>query len=111
VSACNNNGYLLLLRKSSIQNLHPNTNGIKECYFIRIFFSFKEAQENHSLKRMIKGSLSSHHQSKDNEIEFRSKNEKMTKTFGPNFLTYLLKNESQTYSNAMSCPKLLIRRK
>jgi len=30
----------------------------------------------------------------------------MTKTFGPNFLAYLLKNEPQTYSKAMSYPKV-----
>jgi predicted component of type VI protein secretion system len=30
----------------------------------------------------------------------------MTKTFGPDFLAYLLKNEPQTYSKAMSYPKV-----
>jgi len=29
----------------------------------------------------------------------------MTKTFGPDFLAYLLENEPQTYSKAMSYPK------
>jgi len=33
------------------------------------------------------------------------KGKKMTKIFGLDFLTYLLENEPQTYSKAMSCPK------
>jgi MinD superfamily P-loop ATPase len=33
------------------------------------------------------------------------KGKKMTKIFGLDFLTYLLENEPQTYSKAMSCLK------
>jgi hypothetical protein len=37
----------------------------------------KKAQENSSMKKTIKASLSSHHQLKDDEVEFKtSKNKK-----------------------------------
>ena len=39
-----------------------------------------------------------HHQSKDNEVEPKmSQITKITKIFYPDFLTYLLENEFQTY--------------
>jgi hypothetical protein len=47
---------------------------------------------------MIEASLSSYHQLKDDEVKLKkTKQEKMTKTFGPGFLTYLLENKPQTY--------------
>jgi F0F1-type ATP synthase delta subunit len=57
-------------------------------------FPWKETQENCSLKRTIGASLSSHHLLEDDKVELiRSERGKKTKTFGPNFLTYLLENE------------------
>lgn len=55
-------------------------------------FSFKEAQQNHSIKKTIKISSSSHHQSKkNNEIEpITSKKPRSTDTFSLDFLIYLL---------------------
>ena len=34
----------------------------------------------------------------------RSKRARVEKSFGPEFLTYLLENEPQTYSQAVHCP-------
>ena len=46
---------------------------------------------------------SDHHHSKDNEFNFRmSKRPKKTRTFGPDFLIYMLDNESRIYSKVMS---------
>jgi len=52
---------------------------------------------------MVEVSSSNHHQSEDDEVKLRKS--KMNKIFGLNFLIYLLKNEPQTYSEAMSCPE------
>ena len=41
---------------------------------------------------------------KDEELR-RSKRLRISKSFGPNFLTYLLENEPQTFKETMSSPK------
>jgi hypothetical protein len=52
---------------------------------------------------MIEPNLSDHHQSEDNEFNLRiSKRPKKTKTFGPDFLIYMLDNESRIYSKVTS---------
>jgi len=55
---------------------------------------------------MIEVNSSSHHQSKDNKVEPKTNwKQKLTKTFDSNSLTYLLENEPQRYSEAMSYPE------
>jgi len=52
---------------------------------------------------MIEAKSSWLYQLIDDEVEpKRSKRKKITKMFGPDFLTYLLENEHWTYSEAMS---------
>jgi len=103
----NSSAYQFFIHKSSIEDIHPNT--ILEWKNVISFedvFPWKEARKNHSLKRTIEGSLSNYHQSKDDEDELiKSKRSKKTKIFGPDILTYLLKNKHWTYSETMSCPK------
>lgn len=71
--------------------------------FFEDVFEFKKAKENHSLKRMIEDGSNNHHQLEGDEIEPKmSKMSKITKTFGPYFLIYLLENELQTYSQVVS---------
>ena len=42
--------------------------------------------------------------SENDEVKLRKiKREKLTKTFGLDFLTFLLENERRTHSKAMSC--------
>lgn len=58
--------------------------------------------KNHLLNRTVKANSSNHHQSKDDEVEFKkSKKQKIIKIFGPDFLICLLKNEPQSYSQAI----------
>jgi len=99
VYAYNGIAYRFLVHKLSIKDIHPNTIiESRNVLFFEDVFSWKEAQEKHSLKRMIEASLSSYHQLKDDEVKLKkTKQEKMTKTFGPGFLTYLLENKPQTY--------------
>jgi len=57
----NSSAYQFLIHKSSIDNIHFNT--IIESMNVILFenvFSFKKAQENYLLKRMIEASLSTH---------------------------------------------------
>jgi hypothetical protein len=62
--------------------------------FFEDVFEFKKAKENHSLKRKIEDGSNNHHQLEGDEIEPKmSKMSKITKTFGPYFLIYLLENE------------------
>jgi len=95
VYAYNGSAYRFLVHKSSIKDIHPNTIiESRNVLFFEDVFSWNEAQEKHSLKRMIEASLSSYHQLKDDEVKLKkTKQEKMTKTFGLGFLTYLLENK------------------
>jgi hypothetical protein len=54
---------------------------------------------------MSEASLSSHHLIKYDEVEMRSKREKLTQILSPNFLVYLLKNKLQNYSKVISLLK------
>jgi hypothetical protein len=54
---------------------------------------------------MSEASLSSHHLIKYDEVEMRSKREKLTRILSPNFLVYLLKNKLQNYSKVISLLK------
>jgi hypothetical protein len=85
--AYNSTAYQFLVYKSTIKDIHPNT--IKKSRNVILFkdvFPWREAQENHSLKRMIDASSSNHHRSEDDKVELKySKKEKKTKTFDPDF--------------------------
>ena len=52
---------------------------------------------------MIEANSNDHNQSEDDDVELRSKNTKITKIFGPDFLIYLLENEPQTHYKKISC--------
>jgi len=105
--AYNSSVYLFIKHKSSIKNIHHNTiMETKNVTFFKDVFLWKEAQENHLVRIIIKVSLYNNHQLKDEEVKFRmSKREKMTKIIVPNFLTYLLKNKPQIYFKIISCPE------
>jgi hypothetical protein len=69
-------------------------------------FPWKEAWKKSYIKITIEASSSNCHKSKDDEVKLRKiKRAKITKTFGLDFLTSLLENESRIHSEAMSCPE------
>jgi len=78
-----------------IENIHPNTIiKSRSTILFEGVFLWKEVQENHLLKIKIEASSSDHRELENDEIKLiKSKKAKMTKTFGPDFLTYLLKNK------------------
>ena len=67
--------------------------------FFENIFPFKEKQEVSSNKRTYDIANGNH----QNEEELRrSKRAKKTKSFGPDYLTYILDNEPKTFKEAMS---------
>lgn len=96
----NSSTYRLLVYKSSIKDNYFNIiMKSRNATLFEYVLSWKKVRENHSLKRAIKASSSDYHQLKNDEVELkRSKMEKTTKTFGPNFLRDLLGNKLRTYS-------------
>ena len=101
------------MHKFDIPDIHVNTiMESRNTSFFENIFPCKIAQEVHSLKRsndvidnnnqnMDQGSIGSNNEKKLR----RNKRAKMSKSFGPVFLTYLLENEPQSFKEAMSCPK------
>ena len=77
--------------------------------FFEETFPCKEKQRIESLKRTIDTATSSdqvNQESNEPENELRrSKRAKTSKSFGPDFLTYLLENEPQSYREAMTSPE------
>ena len=72
--------------------------------FFEDVFPCKSKEESSSLKRVFDTiSENSHDQNKDGEIEpRRSKRARTEKSFGPDFLTYILEGEPQTYKEAVN---------
>ena len=74
---------------------------------LKIFLSNKDRHETSSIKRTYNTTTSNNqdNEDKDNEETRRSKCVRTLKSFGPDFLTYLLENESWTYQEAMLSPE------
>ena len=61
--AYSSSAYRFLVHKSSIEDIHRNTIiTLRNVIFFKDVFLWKEARENHSLKRMIETSSSNHRQ-------------------------------------------------
>ena len=106
--AHNRIAYRFLIYKSDIPNLHVNTIiESKNASFFEEIFPYKSTQESSSLKRNFESTSNISH-NKDlmeerNEVEPRSsKRTKTSKSFGPNFLTYMLEDEPQSFKEAIS---------
>ena len=111
--AINNSAYRFLVHKSDIPNIHVNT--IIESRNASLFeniFPTKNACDGSSLKRTPETATSDiDHESINDESEKalrHSKRERTSKSFGPDFLTYLLENEPQSFNEAMSTPEALM---
>jgi hypothetical protein len=105
--AYNRCAYRFLVHKSSIEDIHPNSiMESRNVILVENMFPWKETWEYRSFKRTLEASSSSYHQLEDDEVELRkSKRANIIKTFGPDILTYLLENETWTYSEEISCLK------
>ena len=73
--------------------------------FFEETFPCKEKQRIESLKRTIDTATSSDQVNQESNEPRRSKRAKTSKSFGPDFLTYLLENEPQSYRETMTSPE------
>ncbi|KAK9942775.1 hypothetical protein M0R45_008423 [Rubus argutus] len=101
------------LHKSENVDIHVNTViESRNAEFFENIFPCKGTQEQNSLKRNYDDANGSNHEGNQeavgNELKVytrRSKRPKIAKSYGPDFLTYLLENEPQSYKEAMSSPE------
>ncbi|XP_075640499.1 uncharacterized protein LOC142612270 [Castanea sativa] len=106
-----NTAYRFLIYKSEIPDLHVNTIiESKNSSFFEEIFPYKSTQESSSYKRNFESTSSTSHDQElieeMNEVEPKhSKRAKTSKSFGPNFLTYTLEDEPQSFKEAISTPK------
>ncbi|KAK3010035.1 hypothetical protein RJ639_010998 [Escallonia herrerae] len=90
------------VHKSKVDDIHVNTiMETRNAHFFEDMFPYKVAQERSSLERTR---MDQEPSQKEDEPR-RSKRARTSTSFGPDFLTYLLKNEPRTYSEAMSSPE------
>jgi hypothetical protein len=109
--AHNSSAYRFLIHKSDIPDMHVNTIiESRNASFFEEIFLCKPTQETNSFKRNLESTSSTSHDQElmeeRNEVEpRRSKRTKTPKTFGPNFLTFMLEDEPQSFKEAMSTPE------
>uniref|UniRef100_A0A2N9F9L9 Integrase catalytic domain-containing protein n=1 Tax=Fagus sylvatica TaxID=28930 RepID=A0A2N9F9L9_FAGSY len=109
--AHNSSAYRFLIHKSDIPDMHVNTIiESRNASFFEEIFPCKPTQETNSLKRNLESTSSTSHDQElmeeRNEVEpRRSKRTKTSKTFGPDFLTFMLEDEPQSFKEAMSIPE------
>ena len=97
--AYNSSAYRSLIHKSDVPSMNVNTIiESRNAVFFKEIFSYKSTQVSSSLKINFESTSSTSHDQElmkeMNEVEPRCrKRAKMSKSFGPNFLTYMLEDE------------------
>ncbi|GJX21492.1 retrovirus-related pol polyprotein from transposon TNT 1-94 [Tanacetum coccineum] len=106
----NSVAYRFLVYKSNIENISNNIiiESAKADFFENIFpYKDKEKQISNPRKRVMNDQLSQDETDNNSEIPQenveprRSKRAKVTKDFGPDYMTYIVNEEPQTYKAAM----------
>ena len=109
--AHNSSTYRFLIHKSDVPNMNVNTIiESRNAVFFEEIFPYKSTQISSSLKRNFESTSSTSHDQElmeeRNEVELRrSKRAKTSKSFGSEFLTYMLEDEPQSFKEAISTPK------
>ena len=104
--AHNSSAYRFLIHKSSIFDMHVNTIiESRNASFFENVFPYKCTQESNSSKRTHDTTICSSQGQQDDDEPIHSKRTRTSKSFGPDFLTYLLEDEPQSFKEAMSSPK------
>ena len=73
--------------------------------FFQKVFPYKSIQGSNSSKRTHDTAISSSQGQQDDDEPRHSKRTRISKSFGPDFLTYLLEDEPQSFKEAMSSPE------
>ena len=108
--AINSSAYRFLVHKSDIPDIHVNTIiESRNVSFFENIFPGKKACDGSSLKRTHDTTTSNiDHESINDESEEalrRNKRARTSKSYGLDFLTYLLENVPQSFNEAMSTPE------
>mgnify|MGYP003702717001 FL=1 len=112
--AHNSSAYRFLVHKSEIPDIHRNTimESRNACFFEHIFPCRTHERVPRSLEKFDKLASEDDHidDSGDDQIEIldeprRSKSARISKSFGPDFLTYMVENEPQTLHEAVNSPE------
>ena len=103
--ANDSSAYRFLVNKSDNPDAHVGTIiESRNASFFEHVFPCKITQEISSSNGTYETVIGSNQDQEDKDINElrRSKRSKISKSFGPDFLTFMLKNEPQTYKEAMS---------
>ena len=105
--ANNSSAYRFLVHNSEIPDIHVNTIiESRNASFFENTFPFNMCLTSSSSKRSLDATTSEHPTKSVIEEETRrSKRSRTSKSFGPDFLTFMLENEPQTFKEAMSTPE------
>ena len=101
----NHTVYQFLGHESNILNIHKNT--IMESWNVSFFedvFPCKSKKEPSSSKRVLE-TINENNQDQDRDGKVEPRNNKRVRTeksFGPNFLTYVLEGEHQTFKEVVN---------
>ena len=112
--ANNSSAYRFLVYKSEIPDVHDNTIiESRNAAFFETIFPYNKPSETSTQKRTHditfgNNQLEVNQESKEKQVDEdprRGKRARKSTSFGPDFLTYLLENDPQTFKEAMSSPK------
>ena len=109
--AKNSSGYRFLVHESQIDDIHKNT--IMEsnnASFFENIFPRRNKDEESSSKRLYSSieddehheGVEEHHEGVEESEPRRSKRGRVEKSFGPDFLTYMVESEPQSYKEAVT---------
>ena len=101
--AHNNIAYRFLVHESNFPDINKNTiMESRNASFLEDMFPCKSKEESSSSKRVL-DTINENIQDQDGEVEPKhSKRVRTEKSFGPNFLTYMLEGEPRTFKEAMN---------
>ena len=89
----NSSAYRFLIHKSEIIDMHANTIiESRNASFFENVFPYKSTQESNSSKRTHDTAIGSSQGQQDDDEPRHSKRTRMSKSFSPDFLTYLLED-------------------
>ena len=102
--AQNSNAYCFLVHKSEILDIHVNTIiESSDASFFENIFPYNIVYESIDNNKRSRDTISRSDPKEDEPT--RSKRQRTSSSFGPDFLTYLLENEPRTFKEAVTFPE------
>ena len=102
--AQNRNAYRFLVHKSEIPDIHVNTIiESRDASFFENIFPYNIVYESIDNNKRSRDTISRSDPMEDEPR--RSKRQRTSTSFGPDFLTYLLENEPRTFKEAVTLPE------